>query len=92
MQFQRQTAADSQTKPVRAATVHTAFVIIITQPESWYSFYRPKERGRVDNDSRWNFRSRLRPWRSSCVFSRLFHYSLIVFIFVDEKNTAVAVL
>ena len=53
--WQRKAAADPQTKPThlscesacRLQALHPPSPFIITQPESWYSFYRPTEGGRL---------------------------------------------
>jgi len=57
MQTERRVAANPQTKPVdlgcesaknwQLSSTSTIAVVIITQPVSWYSFYRPTKGGRL---------------------------------------------
>ena len=57
MQTERRVAANPQTKPIdlgcesaenwQLSSTSTIAIVIITQPVSWYSFYRPTEGGRL---------------------------------------------
>ena len=79
MQTERRVAANPQTKPVdlgresaenwQLSSTSTIATVIIAQPVSWYSFYRPTERGRLSRPKHCSKGAQPVPkavYRSSC--------------------------